>query len=70
MSTLCPALVATGVSDEGADPAEVAAEALRTVEDGSFAAVPREWRAAVVEQARRTAEGELPLPPEPSGTDG
>ncbi|CAM04563.1 NADP-dependent 3-hydroxy acid dehydrogenase YdfG [Saccharopolyspora erythraea NRRL 2338] len=65
VSMICPALVATGMSSEGADPADVAREALRTLDDGVFSVVPAEWRTAVVEQAERLACGQQPKPPTP-----
>lgn len=62
----CPALVRTGMSPEGVDPALVAADALRTVDDGVFAVVPPQWRAAVVTQAERLVAGDRPEPPAPT----
>ncbi|WP_345381612.1 SDR family NAD(P)-dependent oxidoreductase [Pseudonocardia yuanmonensis] len=64
---ICPALVATGMSPLGADPADVAREALRAVDDGVFAVVPPEWRAAVVDQVAGVARGAPPAPPAPAG---
>lgn len=66
ISMICPALVATGMSAEGIDPALVADEALRAVDDGVFAVVPAEWRGAVVTQAERLAAGRPPVPPAPA----
>ncbi|QUH04391.1 SDR family NAD(P)-dependent oxidoreductase [Saccharopolyspora erythraea] len=66
VSMICPALVSTGMSSEGADPADVAREALGTLDDdGVFSVVPAEWRTAVVEQAERLASGRTPKPPTP-----
>ncbi|HEY2206979.1 MAG TPA: SDR family NAD(P)-dependent oxidoreductase [Pseudonocardia sp.] len=65
VSMICPALVRTGMSAEGADPADVADEALRAAERGGFAVVPAEWRAAVLAQAEQTAAGRQPTPPLP-----
>ncbi|MCE3553236.1 SDR family NAD(P)-dependent oxidoreductase [Pseudonocardia sp. RS11V-5] len=67
ISMICPALVATGMSPVGADPADVAREALAAVDDGVFAVVPPEWRAAVVDQVRTVAAGGRPTPPVPTG---
>ncbi|WP_433505774.1 SDR family NAD(P)-dependent oxidoreductase [Pseudonocardia halophobica] len=67
ISMICPALVATGMSPVGADPADVAREALSAVDDGVFAVVPPEWRAAVVDQATTVAHGGRPTPPAPTG---
>ncbi|GAA1189714.1 hypothetical protein GCM10009608_26780 [Pseudonocardia alaniniphila] len=65
ISMVCPALVATGMSPEGVSPALVAEEALRTVEDGTFAILPEEWRETVVDQIRATVAGNQPAPPVP-----
>ncbi len=65
VSMICPALVATGMSAEGADPRDIADQALRTVEDGRFAVLPDEWQRAVVAGARRLAAGSRPEPPDP-----
>lgn len=67
ISMICPALVATGMSPVGADPADVAREALRAVDDGVFAVVPPEWRSTVVDQIAGVARGEPPVLPAPSG---
>ncbi len=66
VSMLCPALVSTGMSGEGADPADLAAEALDAVENGTFALIPQEWQHAVITGAKRLAAGRQPLPPAPS----
>jgi NADP-dependent 3-hydroxy acid dehydrogenase YdfG len=65
VSMICPALVRTGMSSEGIDPALVAADALRAIDDGLFAVVPSPWRAAVVAQAERVVSGSRPAPPAP-----
>lgn len=65
VTVLCPALVRSGMSQAGEDPAVVAREALRAVERGSFAVMPEQWTGAVVERARRLAAGEPPAPPTP-----
>jgi NAD(P)-dependent dehydrogenase (short-subunit alcohol dehydrogenase family) len=65
VSMICPDLVRTGMSPEGVDPALVAGEALRAIDDGVFAVVPPQWRAAVVEQAERIVSGNRPAPPTP-----
>ena len=65
VTVLCPALVRTGMSEEGADPADVAAMALHACREGRFAVIDPEWTAAVVERGRRLAGGappELPVP--------
>ncbi|WP_433289929.1 SDR family oxidoreductase [Pseudonocardia sp. CA-142604] len=65
ISMVCPALVATGMSPEGVSPALVAEEALGTVEDGTFAILPEEWRETVVDQVRATVAGSQPAAPVP-----
>lgn len=71
VSMICPALVATGMSNEGTDSADVAEQALATIENGTFAAIPHEWHHAVVTGATRLASGQRPQPPAPtSNTTG
>lgn len=65
VTMICPALVATGMSSEGVEPALVADKALRAVDEGVFAVVPSEWQAAVVAQAEQIASGHGPTPPSP-----
>jgi short-subunit dehydrogenase len=66
VTMICPALVRTGMSPEGADPADVAAAALRALDDDVFAVVPAPWRAAVVAQAGQVVAGHQPAPPTPA----
>lgn len=66
VTVACPALVATGMSDVGADPRDVADEMLDAARAGRFAIVPDEWRAAVVHRARRLVDGRPPEPPAPT----
>ena len=67
----CPALVRTGMSDVGADPDHVAAEALAAADDGRFLVVATEWAPAVVGRAERLVSGGRPEVPtsrgEPAG---
>lgn len=65
VSMICPALVSTGMSSEGVEPALVADSALQAVDDGIFAVVPAEWQAAVVAQAEQVVSGHHPTPPAP-----
>ncbi|MEV0698359.1 SDR family NAD(P)-dependent oxidoreductase [Saccharopolyspora sp. NPDC050389] len=65
VTMICPALVSTGMSPEGVDPALVARDALQAVDDGVFAVVPSEWQAAVVGQVEQIASGHRPTPPAP-----
>jgi NAD(P)-dependent dehydrogenase (short-subunit alcohol dehydrogenase family) len=62
VSVVCPALV----SSDGVDPSHVAAQALATLDDGTFAVIPDEWRNAVVTRAARLASGQRPQSPMPS----
>jgi len=63
VSMICPALVRTGISPEGIDPALVAGDALRAVDDGVFAVVPPQWQSAVIAQVERIVSGNPPAPP-------
>lgn len=63
VSMICPASVATGMSDAGIDAEHVARQALATIEDDTFAVVPAEWRNAVVNGAARFASGHQPRSP-------
>lgn len=65
VSMICPALVATGMSSEGVEPALVADGALQAVDDGVFAVVPSEWQVAVVAQVEQIVAGHQPTPPAP-----
>ena len=66
VTLLCPALVRTGMSAEGADPAEVAAAALRACREGRFSVVDDEWTGAVAARGAALAAGERPVAPRPS----
>ncbi|MFC4013362.1 SDR family NAD(P)-dependent oxidoreductase [Nonomuraea purpurea] len=67
VTLLCPALVRTGMSAEGEDPAVVAEAALAAVREGTFAVVPDGWDLAVAERGRLLAEGARPVLPAPRG---
>lgn len=65
VTVLCPALVRTGMSDQGADPTEIAESALHAVEEGRFALLPDEWTDELTQRAQRIVTGQppqLPLP--------
>lgn len=66
VSVVCPALVSTGMSAEGADASHVAERALNTIVDGTFAVVDEQWQDTVVAGARRLASGQHPVPPAPT----
>jgi NADP-dependent 3-hydroxy acid dehydrogenase YdfG len=65
VSMTCPALVSTGMSPDGVEPALVADQALQAVQSGVFAVVPPEWQAAVVAQVEQVTSGSAPTPPVP-----
>lgn len=65
VTMICPALVRTGMSADGEDPADVAAAALAAVEAGMFAVVPGEWRGEVRRRAQRLVAGAQPAKPVP-----
>lgn len=67
VSMICPALVSTGMSSDGVDPSEIAAEALATIEDGTLAVIPSQWQQAVVTAATRLVSGQRPETPAPTG---
>jgi NAD(P)-dependent dehydrogenase (short-subunit alcohol dehydrogenase family) len=66
VTLLCPALVRSGMSEIGDDPAAVAGQALEAVGRGTFAVVPDDWTAAVGERGTRLASGHQPIVPAPS----
>jgi NAD(P)-dependent dehydrogenase (short-subunit alcohol dehydrogenase family) len=69
VTLLCPALVRTGMSEQGEDPAEVARLALDAVAERRFTVMPPEWSAAVRDRADRLATGRAPAIPEPGPAD-
>ena len=64
----CPALVRTAMSQVGADPEVIAAEALAAAAGGRFLVAPAEWSGAVELRAKHLVSGRLPQPPTPVGT--
>jgi len=62
----CPALVRTGMSEVGDDPAEVASAALAAVQERRFLVLPQEWRDSVRTRAHRLTAGEVPQMPAPT----
>lgn len=65
VTLLCPALVRTGMSDTGEDPAEVAATALEASLAGRFLVVPSEWSDSVGSHAEDLVSGAQPQVPAP-----
>lgn len=65
VTLLCPALVRTAMSPVGADPADVAEQALTGVREGRFLVVPEEWSDAIVERSERLIAGDHPGIPTP-----
>ena len=65
VTVLCPALVRTGMSDHGDDPAEVAMQALQAVDEHRFVVLPDTWTQSVAERGHRLAEGQPPRIPTP-----
>jgi NAD(P)-dependent dehydrogenase (short-subunit alcohol dehydrogenase family) len=65
VTALCPALVRSGMSEVGDDPAEVAEDALGAAARGEFIVLPDEWREAVRARGGRLASGRLPELPRP-----
>jgi NAD(P)-dependent dehydrogenase (short-subunit alcohol dehydrogenase family) len=67
VTVLCPALVRTALSPVGADPADVAAEALAAVAEGRFVVTPEEWQQSVRDRAEVLVSGRQPPTPSPTG---
>jgi NADP-dependent 3-hydroxy acid dehydrogenase YdfG len=65
VTVLCPALVRTGMSEIGEEPAAVAAAALEAVHGDRFLVVPAEWAGAVRARGDRLAAGLPPNLPHP-----
>lgn len=63
ITVLCPALVRTAMSEEGQDPSDVAAQALKAVDEGIFAVLPEEWYPAVHARASTLTSGRQPAIP-------
>lgn len=72
VTVLCPALVRSGMSPLGDDPADIAAHALDAATRGDFAVVPPTWTGAVLRRGHRLASGRQPQTPAPnaSASDG
>lgn len=66
ITLVCPALVRTGMSAAGADPADVATAALTAAAAGRFLVVPEEWTAAISRRADTLISGDPPQLPTPS----
>lgn len=66
VTLLCPALVRSGMSETGADPEDVAAEAVAAARTGRFLVVPPEWERAVTDRAAGLVAGATPAVPEPA----
>jgi NAD(P)-dependent dehydrogenase (short-subunit alcohol dehydrogenase family) len=66
VTVLCPALVRTGMSDVGADPLDVADEALAAVDGGVFLVTDPSWQRAVVARSVALIAGEQPVSPMPT----
>lgn len=63
VTVLCPALVRTGMSDQGDDPQDVALQALDAIDSQRFAVVPDEWATAVERRAETLVSGRYPETP-------
>jgi NAD(P)-dependent dehydrogenase (short-subunit alcohol dehydrogenase family) len=63
VTVVCPALVRTAMSPQGADPADVASAALTGAREGRFVVMPVEWSPAVRDRAERLASGQPPQMP-------
>ena len=63
VTLLCPALVRSGMSPDGADPVDVAAEALRAARQGLFLVYPEEWASAIRSRTAQLLSGNPIEPP-------
>ena len=69
VTVACPALVRSGMSEAGEDPAEVARAMLAASARGDFLVVPQEWRAAVRTRAEHHVGGSPPDLPQPAADE-
>jgi NAD(P)-dependent dehydrogenase (short-subunit alcohol dehydrogenase family) len=65
VTVLCPALVRSGMSDVGADPLDVADEALTAVLAGTFLVTDRSWAPGIRARTAALIDGRQPVPPRP-----
>ena len=63
VTLLCPALVRSGMSPDGADPVDVAAEALEAARQGRFLVYPEEWASAIRSRTAQLLSGNPIEPP-------
>lgn len=66
VTLLCPALVRSGMSEVGEDPADVARTALAAVEEKRFVVAPPEWSGSFGDRAETLASGRRPVVPSQS----
>lgn len=66
VTVVCPALVRSAMSAVGADPADVAADALAAAAAGRFLVVPEEWSGAIAGRTASLLTGAQPEPPTPT----
>ena len=69
VTLLCPALVRSGMSEVGEDPADVAARAIDAIAGGDFVVMPGAWSDAVLQRAHRLVSGRQPQTPSPAEPD-
>ena len=69
VTVVCPALVRSAMSDVGADPTDVAAEALAAAEAGRFLVLPGDWEPAVRARTDTLLDGAQPLIPSPAADE-
>lgn len=65
VTLLCPALVRTGMSTVGEDPAAIADDALAAVGAGRFTVAPDAWSGAITRRTQRLVSGAQPETPAP-----
>lgn len=68
VTVLCPALVRSGMSEQGDDPLDIAKQALAALNEQRFAVLPSGWASAIEGRAAMLVTGsppELPTPEQP-----
>jgi len=63
VTVLCPALVRTGMSDQGENPQDTATQALEAIDNRCFAVLPDEWTTAIEGRAATLVSGRYPQTP-------
>ena len=65
VTVVCPSLVRTGMSPTGADPREVATQAVNALTQGRFLVVDDDWAPAITRRTQELLSGATPTIPTP-----